>query len=102
MLGRPDLAEAALAEALGIRSLSVRRRASVLTDLAMIGAQRHDPDQVVSYADAALHAARQTGSGVIGQKLRGLQHHLAPILGNSNIQRVDNEISALIGSSVAR
>jgi len=50
--GRPDLAEAALTDALG-HKLSARRRGSVLTDLRCC-VQRSDPDQVMHYARAAL------------------------------------------------
>lgn len=42
-LGHPELAEDALTDALG-QGLSPRRRASALTDLAMIGVQRRDPE----------------------------------------------------------
>lgn len=39
-LGRPDLAEEALTAALA-QPLSLRRRAAVLSDLAVLGAHRH-------------------------------------------------------------
>ncbi|MEV7907751.1 hypothetical protein AB0P04_39690, partial [Streptomyces anulatus] len=44
-LSRMDLAEAALMDVLGQR-LSMRRKGSVLTDLALLGAQRRDVDQI--------------------------------------------------------
>ncbi|MFS8104075.1 helix-turn-helix domain-containing protein [Lentzea alba] len=99
-LGRYDLAEAALTDALA-SNLTARRKAGVLTDLAMIGVHRRDPGQVVTYADAALATARQTGSGVIGRKLRGLQPHLAPLLTDQQIQRLDAEITDLVGNRAA-
>lgn len=95
-LGRADLAEAALTEALS-NSLTTRRKAGVLTDLAMIGIHRRDPDQVVNYADAVLTTARQTGSGMISRKLRGLQPHLALLLVHKQIQRLNTDITALVG-----
>jgi len=95
-LGRVDLAEAALTEALS-DCLTARRKASVLTDLAMIGIHRRDPDQVVTYADAVLATARQTGSGVISHKLRSLQPQLAPLLANKQIRRLNTDITALVG-----
>ncbi|GAA0589327.1 helix-turn-helix transcriptional regulator [Kutzneria viridogrisea] len=100
-LGRPDLAEAALTDALH-QDLSPRRRASVLTDLAVIGAQRRDPDQVLAYAQAVLDQARRTGSGVIGSKLRGLRPHLAPLLADARIDHLSSEITALAGSAAGR
>jgi len=71
----------------------------VLTDLAVIGAQRGDPDRVITYADAAIVQARRTSSGVIGRKLRGLQPHLAPLLANKQIHRLNTEINALNAQS---
>ncbi|WP_054055534.1 helix-turn-helix domain-containing protein [Alloactinosynnema sp. L-07] len=99
-LGRYDLAEAALTDALA-GDLTARRKAGVLTDLAMIGVHRRDPDQVTNYVDAALATARQTGSGVIARKLRGLQPNLAPLLTDQQIQRLDAEITELVGNRAA-
>lgn len=95
-LGRSDLAESSLTNALA-GTLTARRRASVLTDLAAIGAQRRDPDQVVAFADAALEAAHQTGSGVIRTKLRTLQPRLAPLLSNRQVRQLNDNINALAG-----
>jgi transcriptional regulator with XRE-family HTH domain len=99
-LGRVDLAETALADALQ-QTLSPRRRAGVLTDLAMIGAQRRDPDRVITYADEALAEARESGSGMVGRKLLGLQRHLPPLLANKQIQRLDSEITALTSTNAS-
>jgi transcriptional regulator with XRE-family HTH domain len=99
-LGRPDLAEAALTDALA-GTLTARRKAGVFTDLAMIGVHRRDPDQVVTYANAVLATARQTGSGVVVHRLRGLQPHLAPLLADQQIQQLDAEINSLIGTHAA-
>jgi len=95
-LGRPDLAEEVLVGALG-GTMTSRRKAGVLTDLAMVGVHRRDPDRVVAYADAILATARNTGSGVVARKLRGLQPHLAPLLADHQIQRLDTEITDLVG-----
>jgi transcriptional regulator with XRE-family HTH domain len=95
-LQRPDLAEAALSDALNL-NLSYRRRGSVLTDLAMLGVKRQDVNQLVTYANAALDTARQAGSGVIGRKLQGLQPHLAPFLTNRQVRQLNREIIALAG-----
>lgn len=100
-LGRLDLAETALNEALS-NNLTARRRASVLTDLAVSGAQRRDPERVVAYADLALEAAHRTGSGVISRKLRGLQPHLAPLRSDKQVRRLDTEISALPRQPITR
>ena len=95
-LQRPELAETELNDALG-SNLSARRRGSVLSDIAMIGVQRHDLDQFVTYANAALDVAQRTGSGVIGRKLQDLQPHLAPFLTDRRVRQLYREINILSG-----
>ncbi|MBG6137276.1 transcriptional regulator [Longispora fulva] len=97
-LRRPDLAERSLTEALGM-DLSARRRASVLTDLATLGLQRGDVDQVVGHARAAIDLAQQTSSGVIGRKLRGLQTQLTPLLASRHFRQLDHELTTVTGTS---
>jgi len=99
-LRRPDLAETALTTALG-QHLSTRRRGSVLVDLALIGAQRRDLDMLVTHADAALDLARQTGSGVITRRLRGLQTQLVPMLGDTSVHRLHQRIATVASASAA-
>ncbi|HEX5495031.1 MAG TPA: hypothetical protein VFX70_10705 [Mycobacteriales bacterium] len=94
MLGRFNEAESVLAEVLpGVRT--ERRRASVLTDLAAIGVYRRDPEQVVARASDALAIARRSGSGVVSRTVGGLRPHLAPLLADPRIQRLDDQIAAL-------
>jgi hypothetical protein len=93
-LRRPDLAENALHDA-SRQDLSARRRASVLTDLATIGVQRGDVDQLITYAEPALEIAARTGSGFISRKLQELQSHLTPLLENSRVRQLDQQIIAI-------
>ena len=58
-IGRANLAETALTEALG-QSVSLRRRGSLLTDLALVGVQRKDLDQLLRYGHDAIDLAEQT------------------------------------------
>jgi hypothetical protein len=92
-LGRPDLAEVALTEALS-HKLSARRRGSVLTDLAVLGVQQHDPDQVMQYASAALALAQETDSGYVGRKLQGLNAQLTPLVTDDRVRELSDSISA--------
>ncbi|WP_333769312.1 helix-turn-helix transcriptional regulator [Streptomyces sp. IBSBF 2435] len=96
-LGRLDLAEAALINALG-RQLSMRRQGSVLTDLAVIGARRRDIDRLLSYGTAAVELAERTSSGYIGRKLEGLRGHLAPFLPDKRVTDFNDRISSLIAA----
>ncbi|MFG1914555.1 transcriptional regulator [Micromonospora sp. NPDC048898] len=97
-LGRPDLAEPILSAALS-QELSVRRRGTVLADLALVGIQRGDVHQVVLYGGAVLDVARQSRSGVVAAKLNRLQHHLRPFLRDSHVQNLDRQISVLTRAS---
>ena len=93
-LQRPDLAERTLGDALR-QDLSARRRASVLTDLAMVGLQRGDVDQLTSHAEAVLEIAARTRSGFVGRRLQELQGHLIPLLGNGKVRQLDRQIMAV-------
>lgn len=93
-LKRPDLAEVVLTQALS-QDLSPRRRGSVLIDLATMGLQCRDSEQLVRYVDAALDTVRQTGSGVISRKLHGLQARLAPFTSDRHVRHLDEKITAV-------
>jgi tetratricopeptide (TPR) repeat protein len=93
-LGRYDLAETALTDALTQR-LSQRRRGSVLTDLALLGIQRGDVDQVLKYGGTALELARHTDSGWIARKLQDIQAQLAPLVPDPRIAELNDQISTL-------
>lgn len=98
-LGRPDLAEEALVSALN-QELSARRRGAVLADLATLGAQRGDVDQVVHYAEKALTVAGLTHSGYVGAKLEGgLGPRLAPFLSDVRVSDLREKIAALSGAA---
>lgn len=92
-LGRPDLAATALTDALS-HKLSPRRRGSVLTDLATLGAQQRDPDQVIQYASKALALAEEVNSGYIGRRLQGLNTKLTPLSTDDRIRTLSDAISA--------
>jgi tetratricopeptide (TPR) repeat protein len=98
-LERPDLADPVLETALK-QKLSARRRGTVLTDLAMMGVQRSDPQQVVMYGDAALDIARHSGSAVVGSRLQRLRPHLARFTTDRHVRHLDTQIATLAGSPV--
>jgi tetratricopeptide (TPR) repeat protein len=97
-LGRPDLAEAALTDALS-QIVSVRRRGAILADLAVTGAQRRDIEQLVTYATEAVELARQTGSGYIGRKLAGLRPHLVAVANDPRVRQLQEQTATLVGAS---
>ncbi|WP_329315783.1 helix-turn-helix transcriptional regulator [Streptomyces sp. NBC_01262] len=98
-LGRLDLAESSLQGALKQGALaqgqSFRRRGAVLTDLAAIGAKRHDPEQVLTYGHEALQLARDSDSGYVARRLQGLRAEFGPMLRDQRVADLAAEISAL-------
>jgi len=93
--GQHAQAEAALTVALG-RTVSLRRRGSLLADLAVLGAQRRDMDQVLHYAADAVDLAEQTGStGYVGRKLCHLQAEVRPLLADARVAELSERITRL-------
>jgi hypothetical protein len=94
-LGHTDLAEASLTGALD-HSVSLRRRGSLLTDLAVLGVQRRDLDQLLHYAGNAVEIAEQIqSSGYVGRKLQALSAQLAPLLADTQVAQLDDRIARL-------
>lgn len=94
-LGQYDRAEETLTQALE-HTASLRRRGSLLTDLAVLGVQRRDLDRLLSYADDAVAVAEQThSSGYIGRKLRTLQTRLTPLLADRRVSLLNERITQL-------
>ncbi|MEU3736051.1 helix-turn-helix transcriptional regulator [Streptomyces sp. NPDC032198] len=98
-LGRLDLAERALQEALRLDGLapglSLRRRGAVLTDLAAIGAKRRDVEQLTSYAGQALGIAHESSSGYVARRLTGLRTSYAALSGDPRVAELDAQIGVL-------
>ncbi|HEY3906877.1 MAG TPA: helix-turn-helix transcriptional regulator [Streptosporangiaceae bacterium] len=94
-LGQTSLAGTALAGALA-RTKSLRRRGSILTDLARLGVQRRDLDQVLEHGGQAADLAEQTrSSGYIGRKLQALRHDLAPMASDPRAAQLSDRIAQL-------
>ncbi|MEV0446250.1 helix-turn-helix domain-containing protein [Streptomyces spectabilis] len=98
-LGRLDLAEATLKQALGQTALasghSYRRRGAVLTDLAAIGAQRSDPEQLVGYGREALSLAQASASGYVARRLQALCTKLGPLSKDHRVAELRADIATL-------
>ncbi|MFI6908853.1 helix-turn-helix domain-containing protein [Nonomuraea sp. NPDC050394] len=96
-LGRTDRAGNALTEAMG-HTMSLRRRASILTDLAMLGLQRHDLDEVLHHGETAIALAEQTQStGYVGRKLQNLQQQLGAHASDHRVAQFAERIARLPG-----
>ncbi|MFE9421690.1 helix-turn-helix transcriptional regulator [Kitasatospora sp. NPDC006697] len=97
-LGRTELAEQALTEALA-QPLSPRRQGTVLTGLATVGVQRGDHDLVLHYATGAVELAGGGDSGYVRRKLQGLQRQLDPLVSDRRIAELNRRISDLATTS---
>lgn len=94
-LGRADLAFGVLTDALDTTT-SLRRRGGILTDLAALGVQTRDLDQVLDYGGQAADLAEQTrSSGYIRRKLQGLRTELAPLASDSRAAQLSDRIALL-------
>jgi tetratricopeptide (TPR) repeat protein len=92
-LGRTDLAAAALTDALDHTS-SLRRRGSILTDLAFLGVRTGDLDQALEYGGQAADLAEQTrSSGYIGRKLHALRDELSPMVSDPRAAQLSDRIA---------
>ncbi len=96
-LAQPEPAERILTPLLD-RRLSTRRRASVLIDLAAVGAMRGDPVQAVWYGGTAVDIARRTRSGYIGQRLDHLRRRLAGLQDDRHVAHLEKQIATLAAS----
>jgi hypothetical protein len=94
-LGHPGKAHTPLTQALQ-QTVSLRRRGSLLTDLAATGLHRHDIDQVLQYGQQAIAIATQTqSSGYVGRKLITLDQHLQPFRTSQQIAQLSEQIHTL-------
>ncbi|MFQ6195017.1 helix-turn-helix domain-containing protein [Streptomyces sp. NPDC000405] len=98
-LGRLDLAEETLKQALAQTALSsgqsYRRRGAVLTDLAAIGAKRRDPEQVVAYGREAIQLAQASSSGYVARRLQALCDEFGPLSRDRRVAELGAEIATL-------
>lgn len=95
-LGESEVAAVAFSGALQ-RASSPRRRGSLLTDLAVVGVRRRDPDQVLMHGHAAVDLAEQSHSlGYVGRKLHTLRTQLQPMCTNPRIAALDDRITAVL------
>ncbi|MEU1051734.1 helix-turn-helix domain-containing protein [Streptomyces sp. NPDC005876] len=98
-LNRLGLAETALQDALKLAPLaagrSFRRRSAVLVDLAVIGARRKDPEQVMQYGLEAMRLAQASGSGYVARRLQSLAAELGTCGRDRRIAELRAEINAM-------
>lgn len=94
-LGQAELAEAKLTEALS-RTVSLRRRGSLLTDLALLGVQQRDRDRLLQNGEEAIDVAEQTeSSGYVVRKLQVLRVQIEPMIADTEVAQLHDRIIQL-------
>lgn len=98
-LGQPELAADALATAFK-RSISPRRRSSLLVDLGVVGVRKGDADEVLQHGHAAVDIAEQSHSpGYLGRRLRSLQTQLHILRHDPRVVALDDRITGVLASA---
>lgn len=94
-LGCPARAEPYLTRALD-QAPTLRRRGSLLTDLALLGVQQHDTSRLLRYAHQAAGLAETTQSaGYLGRKLAALRTQIVSLHSDPRIAELDQRIARI-------
>ena len=93
-LGEPDLAWPILQKALN-QQKTLRRRGTVLTDLAQVSLQKSEINQACDYANQVILIANQNNSGMLRKGLKDLQANLAPFSKVRVVKNLKQQIAQL-------
>jgi hypothetical protein len=91
----PDTALPALQEALQQTPSPVRRRAMILTDLALASVQKKELEQACNYAGEAVAIASQSTSIMLIAGLRKVRSLLEPFADASSVRKLDRRLALL-------
>ncbi|MEO7020772.1 MAG: helix-turn-helix transcriptional regulator [Ktedonobacteraceae bacterium] len=94
-LGQPHLAEPVLQEALQQRTKSDRRRAMILSDLALSALQQTHIEKACAYAQEVLTIVSHTSSGFLRNNLLKIQQQLVPFADVEEVKTLKNSIASL-------
>jgi len=94
-LEMPDTAFPALQEALQQVPSPVRRRAMILTDLALASVQQKEIEQACNYAGEAVAIASQSTSIMLIEGLRKVRGQLEPFADASSVRKLDRRLALL-------
>jgi transcriptional regulator with XRE-family HTH domain len=93
-LKEPDLAWPVLQKALN-QQKTLRRRGTVLTDLARVSLQKSEIDQACFYANQVILIANQNNSGMLRKGLKDLQANLTPFSKVRIVKNLKQQIAQL-------
>ena len=94
-LEQPNLAEPILQEALQHSAKSVRRRAMILSDLAISAIQQTQIETACTYAEEVVAAVSRTSSGFLRNTIFKIQNQLTPFADVDTVKALKERIASL-------
>jgi tetratricopeptide (TPR) repeat protein len=94
-LKQPDLAEKSLQQALQESAKTKRRRAMILSDLALAAIQQTNIEQACRYAEEAVTLASDSASGFLRNTVFKIQRQLAPFADVEAVNVLRQQMSVL-------
>ncbi len=94
-LGKPDQAEPILQKALLQSAKTNRRRAMILSDLALSALQQADIETACTYAEEAVTLAGLSESGFLRNNVLKIQQQLTPFISIEAVRALEQHIAAL-------
>jgi len=94
-LGMPDPALPALQEALQLVPSPIRRRAMILTDLALASVQQKEIEQACDYAGEAVEIASHSSSIMLVEGLHKVRYQLEPFSNAYSVRKLDKRLALL-------
>jgi lambda repressor-like predicted transcriptional regulator len=94
-LKKPDLAEPTIQRALQQSAKTNRRRAMILSDLALSALQQEDIEKACTYAEEVVTLATHSASGFLRNIVHKIQHQLAPFASVEAVKALEQRVMEL-------
>jgi tetratricopeptide (TPR) repeat protein len=95
-LKRPDLAEPILQQALQQSAKTSRRRAMILSDLALSALQQADVEKACAYAEEVVTLTAQSASGFLRNNILKIQQQLTPFASVEAVKTLEQRMATLV------
>jgi tetratricopeptide (TPR) repeat protein/transcriptional regulator with XRE-family HTH domain len=95
-LEQPELAEPILQQALQQSAKTNRRRAMILSDLALSALQQGDIEKACSYTGEVITLAVQSASGFLYNSVFKIQQKLTPFADNEAVRTLEKRVALLV------
>ena len=94
-LEQPSLAEPILQQALQQSAKTSRRRAMILSDLALAALQQADVEQACTYAEEVVTLTARSGSGFLRNNVLKIQRQLTPFADVEAVRMLEQRVASL-------